>query len=187
VYNFSTVFDNGLSFYFGPRYAADGTLVTPGSFLDKINYMKINIPGSHTVPNTEAAGTLTQGGAQYIRNLSPGQPVPDQPNRYRDEATAWSTRFWFKHPGNPAADPPQPSGWRFNDGLTANIVVNLADTIRDLSTASTFDEFAERSVAASGWKLVIYAKDGGQNRLRIRECDDIEIYFNHRAKNRPFR
>lgn len=186
VLDFSTVLDNGLSFFFGPRYAANGTLLSPGAFLDKINYMKINIPGSHSGAFTAVAGTLTQGGVQFIRNLEMGQPVPGKPNHYVGESTAWSTRFWYKHPGNPAANPPQPPGWRFNEGLTVNVVLNLVNSSRDTTPLNTFNEFAERSVAATGWRLVIYAKDGNQTKLRVNDCDDIEIYFNHRAKNRPF-
>jgi len=185
--DFSTVRDNGTSFFYGPRFLANGTLVTPGTFLDKIDYMKINLVGQHTVPSTVAAGALTQAGVQFVRNISVGTFDPETPNHIADEMTAWSSRFWFLHPGNPMATPPVLPQWRFNEGLTANIVLNLTNTSHDASTAGTFDEFAERSVAATNWKLVIFTEDISGPRVNIDELDDIEIYFNHRAKNRPFK
>ena len=185
VINFSTVLDDGESFFLGPRFLSDGSVATPGSFLDKINFLKINFVGSHTVANTAVLGMLTQGGTQFVRNIDVGDRDPASPNRIKGEMTAWSTRFWFKHPGNPSADPPVPARWRFNDGLQANLLLNLTNTSEDMTTGNEFDEFSERSVAATDWKLFTFVQEGGETRLNIDEVDDIEIYFNHRSKTRP--
>lgn len=179
----NTAKDNGVSFFLGPRYA-DGTLVSPGSCLDRINAMKINVVGAHTVPNVVVGGTLTQGGVQQVRNIWVGT-IDDDPSRIRDEKTTWSSRFWFFDPGNMNAEPPILPAWRFNEGLTANIVLNLTSSTRDATTANLFDDFAERSVAATDWTLAIYAGQDGRNWLNVSEIDDIEIYFNHRSKTRP--
>ena len=185
--SFSTVLDNGLSFFYGPRYLSNGTLVTPGAFLDKINHMKINLVGNHSVPYTALAAAITQGGVQCVRDIDVGTFDPATPNHVEGEMTSWVTRFWFMHPGNPSADPPILPGWRFNEGLTANVLLNLTHTSHDTTTGNTFDEFAERSVAATDWKLVIFTKVSGEARMNINELDDLQFYFNHRAKNRPFK
>jgi len=183
--HFSTVLDNGESFFYGPRYDASGALVTPGSFLDKINYMKINLRGNHSVANTRVGAALTQGGDQYVRDRSVGVQVAA--NKIEGEWNAWTTRFWFMDPGDSFADPPILPGWRFNEGLTANIAVNLTSLARDEAVGNAFDEFAERSVAADDWRLVIFTREGNETRLNIDELEDVEIYFNHRSKNRPFK
>ncbi len=176
VLDFSTVLDNGLSFFRGPRFSSDGNVTSKGRYLDKINWMRINIPGSHSGSVDAVAGDLIQGGTQFIRNLDVGRPE-GEPNHHIAESAAWSTRFWYPHDNE--------ADWRFKEGLTASIVINLTDTNEDEGTGNTFDSFAERSVAATGWRLRIETQYDGQTRLRIDECDDIEIYVNHRAENRP--
>jgi len=53
-----------------------------------------------------------------------------------------------------------------------------------LEAASRIDHFAERSVAASGWTLVLDTKAGFFDALRISEMDDVEICFYHYTAER---
>jgi hypothetical protein len=93
---FSTVREiPGGTFFRGPRFSATGQVLSRGLFLDKINWLKINLPGDHTLGRSQLSGELSYGGSSFIRNFDVGIPDPDRADRIRDELTAFSTRFWF--------------------------------------------------------------------------------------------
>jgi hypothetical protein len=174
---FSTVREiPGGSFFRGPRFSASGQPQDKGLFLDKIRWIKINLPGAHTLGRTQLSGNLTYGGTSFIRNFDVGVPDPQRPDRLRDELTAFTTRFWFFH---------APSGsWRFNEALSSPVNMQLDLDPRTPPTVQEIDIFKERSVATSGWVLVIPTRDQGQDVLNIDELDDVELYFYHYAVSR---
>ena len=178
VLNFSTVREiPGGSFFRGPRYLADGTLLSKGLFQDKINWLKISLPGSHSLGYSQVLGTLTYGGTSFIRDWDVGMVVPGNPDHVVGEMTPYSTRYWFY-------DVPSDS-WQFQEGLTAPVQMQLAADPRIPPTVPQINVFKERSVAATGWRLVISTRDLGVPIININELDDIELYFYHNAVIRP--
>ncbi|HVR35511.1 MAG TPA: hypothetical protein VMS21_06625 [Methylomirabilota bacterium] len=174
---FSTVREiPGGTFFRGPRFSATGQVLSRGLFLDKINWLKINLPGDHTLGRSQLSGELSYGGSSFIRNFDVGIPDPDRADRIRDELTAFSTRFWFFH---------APSGtWRFNEALSSPVTMQLNADPRTPPTVQEIEVFKERSVAASGWVLRIQTSDLGQPVLDLDELDDVELYFYHYAITR---
>ena len=175
---FSTVREiPGGSFFLGPRFTAAGQIISKGLYLDKIRWLQINLPGRHTQGRTQLTGQLTYGGASFLRNQDVGTFVPDQPDRLRDELTAYSTRFWFFHPAS--------NSWRFTEALMSPVTMQLSADSRVPPTIQQIEVFKERSVAASGWELLIPTIDAGRVVLDIDQLDDVELYFYHYAVTRP--
>ena len=174
------------NFFVGPVLRLVGNATVPvagkeGAFLDKIQRMRIRIPGSHSTGAAQVAGNLSYGGTSFIRNWDAGSIAdPNRPDEIRDEMTAYSTRFWFRHPDG---------DWRFTEAMNQRVTLELTgpnpgqsapppDSILD------FDTFKERSVAATGWKLNIELISNGVVKLRLDEIDDIELFFFHEAYTR---
>jgi hypothetical protein len=176
--NFSTVTEiPGGTFFRGPRFNAQGQVISKGLFLDKIRWLKISLPGSHTLGRSQLTGELRYGGTGFIRNFDVGTFDPMRPDRLRNELTAYATRFWFFHA--PSAT------WRFSEALSSPVTMQLSDDPRVPPSVQELDVFKERSVATTGWVLTIPTEDGGQPVLNIHELDDVEIYFFHYAVTRP--
>jgi hypothetical protein len=168
-------------------------LSSPGLYLDKIIWMKINVPGEHTCSNPTVAATLSYGGTSFVRNPNPGIHSADDPttpedearaDRVVDEMTAWSTRFFYYDPGRPFANPPIPPRWRFKDAQTAVVNLNLCHHVEQPESVTRIEVFKERSVAATEWRLVIDTIDDGEVVFDPDEAEDIEILFYHTAKDR---
>jgi hypothetical protein len=175
---FSTVREiPGSTFFRGPRFDSSGNVISKGLFLDKIRWMKINLPGSHSLGRNQLAGDLQYGGTSFMRNFNVGQFNPDRPDRLEDELTARSTRFWFFDPFN--------NQWRFTEALSSTVNMQLSNDSRVPPTVQELEVFKERSVAASGWVLSIPTSDLGETVLNIDELEDVEIYFYHYAVTRP--
>ncbi len=176
--DFSTVREiPGGTFFRGPRYDSAGNLISSGLFLDKIIWLKINLPGTHSVSNTQLTGELSLGGTAYVRNFDVGQRDPDRPDRIAGEMTAYSSRYWFFH---------APSDqWRFEDVLSAPVPMQLSSDPRVPPSVQEIEVFKERSVAASQWRLVLPTRDAGVTVLNLEELDDIELFFFHSAVVRP--
>lgn len=66
-------------FFVGPTFNLDGSVASPGRFLNKIDYLQIRLPGNHTLGRSQLAGRLTYGGTSFIRNLNVGQFDPASP------------------------------------------------------------------------------------------------------------
>jgi hypothetical protein len=176
--DFSTVREvPGGTFFRGPRFNTAGQILSKGLFMDKIRWMKINLPGSHSHGRPQLAGELTYGGTSFVRNFDVGTFDPQRRDRLRNEMTAYSTRFWFFHAPS--------SNWRFNEALSSPVTMQLGADTRIPPTVQELDIFKERSVATTGWKLAIPTRDLGQTVLDINELNDVEIYFYHYAVTRP--
>ena len=175
---FSTVREvPGGTFFRGPRFDPNGDPISNGLYLDKIKWIKINLPGNHTVPRTRVSGELRYGGTSFIRNPTVGTYHPERPDRLQNELTSYSTRYWYL-PG-----PDQP--WRFTEALSSTVTMQLSADPRTPPTVQEIDVFKERSVATSEWVLTIFTKDLGQTVLNIHELEDVELYFYHYAVTRP--
>ena len=172
------------SFFTGPTYLANGNVdpTKPGSYLDKIIWMKIRLPGAFA-RDEPVSGYLRYGGTSYIRNPTYGARDPQRADRIIGEMTPYSTRHW-QHINN---------NWVFTDGLNAQIsmlMVPRTETRLDgnpndpdvLPSANEIDVFQERSVATTGWHLSIPVTGAGS--VAISSLDDIEIYFYHWSHNR---
>jgi hypothetical protein len=177
----------GGSFFRGPRFLANGQVAPEqkGLYLDKIRWMKIRMPGGHTTARSVVNGTLIYGGVSYLRNPRVGTLDPVRPNHLIGEMTPYSTRYWFF----------TTAGWRFQEALSATVAMLKADRnvprldgspgqIDVLPSVQQIDVFKERSVATTGWRLIIPTVDLGTPVLRIEDIDDIEIYFYHYAFER---
>lgn len=177
------------NFFVGPVLRIVGNSSEPvagkeGAFLDKIQRMRVRIPGTHSTSAAQAAGNLSYGGTSFIRNWDPGRVTDlSRPDQLRNEMTAYSTRFWFRHPDG---------DWRFTAAMNQRVTIELTgpnpgqgapapDSIFD------FDTFKERSVAATGWKLNIEVISDGAVKLKLNEIDDIELFFFHEAYTRQSR
>jgi hypothetical protein len=121
----------------------------------------------------------------YLRNPRVGTLDPVRPNHLSGEMTPYSTRYWFF----------TTAAWRFQEALGATVAMLKADRnvprldgspgqIDVLPSVQQIDVFKERSVAATGWHLIIPTVDLGTPVLRIDDMDDIEIYFYHYAFER---
>ncbi len=176
--NFSTVTEiPGGTFFRGPRFNAQGQVISKGLFLDKIRWLKISLPGNHTLGRTQLTGELRYGGTGFIRNFDVGTFDRVRPDRLRDELTAYATRFWFFHAPS--------TTWRFTEALSSPVTMQLSFDPRVPPSVQELDVFRERSVATTGWTLTLPTRDAGQPVLNIGELDDVEIYFFHYAVTRP--
>jgi hypothetical protein len=176
--HFSTVTEiPGGTFFRGPRFNAQGQVISKGLFLDKIRWLKISLPGNHSLGRSQLTGELRYGGTGFIRNFDVGTFDPLRPDRLRDELTAYATRYWFFHA--PSAT------WRFSEALSSPITMQLSDDPRVPPSVQEVDVFRERSVANTGWVLTVPTEDAGQPVLNLAELDDVEIYFFHYAVTRP--
>lgn len=178
VIRFNTVRElPGGTFFRGPRFNSSGQVPDKGLFLDKIRWIKINLPGDHSLGRSQLSGQLRYGGTSFIRNFSPGTLDPQQPDRLRDEMTSYTTRFWFFH---------APSGtWRFSEALSSTVPMQLSPDPRTPPTVQEIDIFKERSVAATDWQLTIPTRDLNQPVLNLDRLDDVELFFYHYAVTRP--
>jgi hypothetical protein len=182
VIEFNTVRQIPGGFFFvGPTFDLNGNVVSgqEGRFLDKIDYLQIRLPGNHSLGRSQLAGNLTYGGTSFIRNFNVGHFDPQRPDRLVDELTAYSTRYWFY---DPTASQMR---WRFTEGLTINAVeMELSPDPRVPPTVTQIEEFKERSVAATGWKLTVPLVQQNVQVMRINELNDVEIYFHHYSAQR---
>ena len=156
-------------FFLAPRYNSDGSVLSAGKYLDKIEWIKFKLLGSH--PPSVKDGNLTYGGTCYIRNRVP--PCIDLSNstaisgEYRvfpffyfytlDNGVTWQTRktqedtvklVFSQTPGEP------------DQGVIGSTLENRF--------------LKERSVAATDWVLTIPAAS-----VNLALVDDFEVYVRH--------
>ena len=110
--------------------------------------------------------------------------IPGQEDEIENEFTLYPTRFWYFDAGDPLRGIEQ--GWKFREGQEASITLNFTrpgerDEGRNLITV-----FRERSVATSNWTLTIFTRNArGDRVLDSARLEDIELVFDHAAKDRP--
>ena len=179
VLDFSTVREiPGGTFFRGPRFTAGGTLISKGLYLDKIKWIKVSLPGSHTTTGTQLAGQMTYGGTSFIRGQNVGSvPDPQHPDHVVGEMTAYSTRYWYFDGLLDA--------WQSNEGLSLPVNMQKSFNPQVPPTVAEVNGFRERSVAATGWRLIVPTVDINVSVLDVDELNDIELYFYHYAVARP--
>ncbi|MCB2153629.1 hypothetical protein KQI84_01985 [bacterium] len=178
-FTFSTAFSpSGSQFFLGPQFDNQGQPVELGTWLDKIQWIKINVPGNMGQSGF-INGYLSDGGAQLVRNVDVGTYDPANPDKVVNEMTPYSSRVWFTQDGGET--------FEFRESLRAPIRLELGnpagtDTLPNVPE-NTF--FKERSVANTQWTLEFTTFDadgapGGLQLLSISDVDDIELLINHR-------
>jgi hypothetical protein len=179
VLDFSTVREiPGGTFFRGPRFSANGSLISKGLYLDKIKWIKVSLPGSHTTTGTQLAGQLTYGGTSFLRTQNVGTvPNPARPDLVTGEMKAYSTRYWY-YDGTIDA-------WQSNEGLSVPVAMQKSANPQVPPTVAEVNGFRERSVAATGWRLIVPTVDINVQVLDINQLNDIELYFYHYAVARP--
>ena len=165
----------GSTFFVGPSFSLDGNLISPGRFLDKIGWVKIQLLGPTN--RTQLAGTLTYGGSSFVRNINPGHLAPGRPDQLLDEMTPYSTRYWFFDPVR--------QQWNSTEGMIlSGVPMEVMSDPNIPPTVSQIEELKERSVAATGWVLRIPVVDHGVPVLSINELNDIRLYIYHYSVSR---
>jgi len=95
----------------------------------------------------------------------------------RNESPVLSARYWFF---DTALD-----RFRFREGFTSSGVnIELHPDPNLPPSVSEINDFTERSVAASGWRLSLPLVDSGTELVRIDQMDDVLIFFNHQSVTR---
>ncbi|MGE4069847.1 MAG: hypothetical protein AB7E72_01575 [Lysobacterales bacterium] len=179
ILDFSTVREiPGGTFFRGPRFSSSGTLISKGLYLDKIKWIKVALPGSHTTTGTQLAGQLTYGGTSFLRTQGVGTiPNPQRPDLVTGEMKAYSTRYWY-YDGTIDA-------WQSNEGLSLPVSMQKSANSQVPPTVAEINGFRERSVAATGWRLIVPTFDINVQVLEINQLNDVELYFYHYAVARP--
>lgn len=148
------------------------------NWLDKIKYMRVRVIGaSSTGLHSILQGYLKYGGTSFIRNMERGVPDPERPDRYLNEMTCYSTRYWYWK--NDVL------GWQSKDALGASIALEVSSDPDVPPTVKEIDVFKERSVATSEWTLYLPLEDENHNPvIDTSEITDIEIHFYYYWYNR---
>jgi hypothetical protein len=182
ILDFSTVrqLPNG-SFFVGPTCDQNGSSCPPGqkgSFLDKIEWIKVKLDAPVIGTNTSInGGSLTYSGTNYVRTEQMGT-VPDssRPDLRVGEMNVFASRYWQYVLGQ---------GWVGHEGQSASISMLVTENEDVPSDTFLIHDFSERSVAASGWTLVIPTKNAqGQPILNLNNLAEIYLYFYHYSVTR---
>lgn len=154
------------AFFIGPRYDGSGCVVQQGKYLDKIEWIKINLVGSHP-ERMYTGGDFAYGGNTYIRTLMP--PCLDMANTLErpGEFGVFPFRFFF------TAD--NGSTWLARESQSFTPIMRFS-AVSVEPPGSDYENRAlkERSVAASAITLRIPAAQVDISRL-----EDIELYVRH--------
>jgi len=169
------------NFFLGPVIVDNGDLsclAAGGSYLDKIETIKLNIPLQFNVSGeTETPAYLTYGGTSFLRSKTPGTLVEtDEEVGIKDELITYRARFWDTVDGSSLA---------FRNSYRVPMAANLDAIGSGSGSNSTITSvFKERSVAASGWRLSIKIADQFGSLVDLDAIKDVELIFNHRFKSR---
>jgi hypothetical protein len=154
-----------------------GGFFLPNRWLEKIKYLLVKVfGGTISGINSTIDGYLSYGGTSLIRNQEPGSQDPQEPDRWNNETTEYSTRHWFFQSGE----------WRSSETLRAPITIQVSKDPDVPPSVYQIDVFKERSVATSDWTLYVAVEDGGGIPLiDVTKVTDIEfhVYFYWYARN----
>jgi hypothetical protein len=160
--------DDGF-FFLGPRYNNDGSVLSAGKYLDKIEWVKFNLVGAHALSVRDA--NLTYGGTCYLRNRVP--PCIDLNNSTQISGEYRVFPFLYFYTLDNGAS------WqtRKNQEDTVKLVFSQTsgEPDRGINGSTLENRFLkERSVAATDWILTIPA-----GTVNIAVLEDLEIYVRH--------
>jgi hypothetical protein len=175
------------NFFRGPDYLADGTII-PGHWRNKILSVKVNIIATDGPANpTSRPGSLIYGGNTFQRTRRPLRADRTRPPTgngvVRDIAGEFTTapfRYWesnnFDNLFVPRDRQPTSIAIAYSGASARNNTTGedvLGDTFRNVA-------FAQRSVAATGWELIINPGQG----VDVNKIVDIELIIRHRYSDR---
>jgi hypothetical protein len=155
------------AFFIGPEYNNDLCVIQAGKWLDKIEWIKINLVGTHP-ERTFTGGDFAYGGNTYIRALQP--PCPETPLEIPGDWMVYPFRFFFTLDNG--------ATWQSRDAQAFTPIMLFSNTSGEPGGPDGHDYenrgLKERSVAASRITLKIPAAQ-----VNINQLDDIEIYVRH--------
>ncbi|HEX7860219.1 MAG TPA: hypothetical protein VF773_07840 [Verrucomicrobiae bacterium] len=156
-------------FFLGPRYNNNGSVLSAGKYLDKIEWLKFNVVGTH--PPAVRDGNLTYGGTCYLRNRVPPCIDINKPTQISGEYRVFPFLYFYTLDNGVS--------WqsRKNQEDTIKLVFSQTSGEPDRGViGSTLENrfLKERSVAATDWVLTIPAAA-----VNISALDDLEIYVRH--------
>lgn len=156
-------------FFLGPGYNANGSILTAGKHLDKIQWLKINLVSSTQRDPIEA--DLRYGGTCYIRNSVPACYNSTNSFLLPDANRVFPFEYFYT----------------LDNGQTFKVANHQRDTVKlAFSNVSAEPEpnvqdsiyqnrfLKERSVATTDLRLTI-----GPNRIDFDHLDDLEFYVRH--------
>jgi hypothetical protein len=160
--------DDGF-FFLGPRYNNDGSVLSAGKYLDKIEWVKFNLVGAHSPAVRDA--NLTYGGTCYLRNRVPPCIDINNPTSISGEYRVFPFLYFYTLDNG--------ATWqtRKNQEDTVKLVFSQSSGEPDSGVSgSTLENrfLKERSVAATDWVLTIPAAT-----INLNTLEDLEIYVRH--------
>lgn len=156
--------DSGF-FFVGPRYYNDGSVLSAGTYLDKIFWLKFNVVGGTTKVSD---ANLSYGGTCYVRTRMPPCGNPAAPFALPGEFRAFPF-FYFRTLDSGVT-------WQTLKSQNATVKVVFSVTPGEPSDPDTANHFLrERSVAATDWVLTLPA-----GTFNIAQINDIELFLRHR-------
>jgi hypothetical protein len=177
-------------FFVGPNYTAAS--VAPGEWRDKIIYLKVNIIATDgtSIPQNKA-GAITYGGQTFFRTRIP--PCPDRSVRLPSGSpngvipTDLPGEFLtapFRFYNSPNFD----NAFLSQDTQTVNITAAYTGATARSPTGEEIlgftyqvNAFNQRSVAATRWRLTLFAPLTGWDVTKIK---DIELIVRHHSSGR---
>ncbi|HYG35944.1 MAG TPA: hypothetical protein VEC99_14230 [Clostridia bacterium] len=155
--------------FLGPTYNDDGSILTAGKHLDKIQWIKFNLVSSSQTDPVEA--DLRYGGTCYIRNSVPPCYTGTNAFSLPDANRVFPFEYFYT----------------LDNGITFEVADHQRDTVKlAFSTVSREPEqgvsnsiyenrfLKERSVATTDLRLTI-----GSSRVDLDRLDDLELYIRH--------
>jgi hypothetical protein len=156
--------DSGV-FFLGPRYRANGTVLSAGKYLDKIDWIKFNVVGSHAPAVRDA--NLSYGGTCYLRTRVPPCGDPSNPFALPGEYRVFPFYYFRTLDGGVT--------WQTRKAQEDTVKVAFSNVPGEPANPDTANQFLkERSVAATAWVLTLPAGTFNLNLM-----DDIEIHVRH--------
>lgn len=165
---FSLDKDDGF-FFLGPDYRSDGSVLSAGKYLDKIDWIKIN--AVTTEPSVVKTAILSYSGTCYVRNRVPPCADSENPFELAGEFRKFPFRYFYTLDNG--------ANWltRSDQQDTVKMLLSSDPTepekgVSDSTLENNF--LKERSVAATDIIITI-----PQDNLDLSQLEDFEIYINH--------
>jgi hypothetical protein len=152
------------AFFIGPVYNDSLCVIQAGKWLDKVEWIKFNLVGTHP-ERTFTGGDFSYGGNTYIRTLMP--PCPETALEIPGDWMVYPFRFFFTLDNG--------ATWQSRDSQSFTPIMRFSQTSGE-PPGSDYENrgLKERSIAASRITLKIPAAQ-----VNIEQLKDIEIYVRH--------
>jgi len=156
-------------FFLGPDYRSDGSVLSAGKYLDKIDWIKLNAVTSE--PSVVKTAILSYSGTCYVRNRVPPCATGGNPFELNGEYRKFPFRYFYTLDNG--------ANWltRSDQQDTVKMLLSSEPTEpeKGVSNSTLENNFLkERSVAATDLIITI-----PQDNIDLSKLDDFEIYINH--------